>query len=60
MLLDYIYDIHKNLDKIDWNSTITVRDRSIKMFKIKLPEWEEGKVLVMDSPFAQTNAAHLL
>ena len=41
MLLDYICDIHKNLGKIDRNSTITIRERSIKMLKIKLPEWEE-------------------
>ncbi|MGF7145628.1 hypothetical protein HNQ56_004071 [Anaerotaenia torta] len=41
MLLDYICEIHKNLGKIDRNSTITVRERSIKMLKIKLPEWEE-------------------
>lgn len=41
MLLDYICEIHKNLGKIDRNSTITIRDRSIKMLKIKLPEWEE-------------------
>ena len=41
MLLDYICEVHKNLGKIDRNSTITVRDRSVKMLKIKLPEWEE-------------------
>lgn len=41
MLLDYVSEIHKNLGKIDRNSTITVRDRTIKMLKIKLPEWEE-------------------
>jgi len=41
MLLDYIADIHKNLAKIDRNSSITVRGRSIKMLKIIIPEWEE-------------------
>lgn len=41
MLLDYIEDIHNNLGKIDRNSSITVRDRSIKMLRIILPEWEE-------------------
>ena len=41
MLLDYIAEIHKNLGKIDRNSSITVRGRSIKMLKIILPEWEE-------------------
>ena len=41
MLLDYIEDIHKNLGKIDRNSSITVRGRSIKMLRIILAEWEE-------------------
>jgi hypothetical protein len=41
MLLDYISEVHKNLARIDRNSTITIRGRSIKMLKIKLPEWEE-------------------
>ncbi|MEG1992124.1 MAG: hypothetical protein RR056_01960 [Acetivibrio sp.] len=43
MLLDYIEDIHKNLGKIDKNSTITVKDRSLKMLKLTLPIWEEQK-----------------
>ena len=41
MLLDYIEEIHKNLGKIDRNSSIPVRGRSIKMLRIDLPEWEE-------------------
>ena len=41
MLLDYIEDVHKNLGKIDRNSSITVRGRLIKMLRIILPEWEE-------------------
>ena len=41
MLLDYIEEIHNNIGKIDRNSSITVRGRSIKMLRIKLPEWEE-------------------
>ena len=41
MLLDYIEDLHKNLGKIDRNSSITVRGRLIKMLRIILPEWEE-------------------
>ncbi|MDD4113601.1 MAG: hypothetical protein PHC56_11330 [Herbinix sp.] len=41
MILDYIEEIHKNLGKIDRNSTITVRGRSIKMLRVILPEWEE-------------------
>ncbi|NLZ83132.1 MAG: hypothetical protein GX915_05670, partial [Clostridiales bacterium] len=45
MLLDYIEEIHKNLGKIDRNSSITVRGRSIKMLRIRLPEWEEQESL---------------
>ena len=41
MLLDYVEDLHKNLGKIDRNSSITVRGRLIKMLRIILPEWEE-------------------
>ena len=43
VLLQYIQEVHENLGKIDRNSTITIRDRNIKMLKIKLPEWEEEK-----------------
>ena len=39
---DYIQEIHNNLGKIDHNSTITIRDRNIKMLKIQLPDWEEN------------------
>jgi len=45
MLLDYIEEIHKNLGKIDRNSSITVRGRSIKMLRIRLPEWEDQESL---------------
>lgn len=45
MLLDYIEEIHNNLGKIDRNSTIPVRGRSIKMLRIKLTEWEEQESL---------------
>ncbi len=41
LLLEYVHDVHRNLDKIDKNSTITVRERSIKMLRIRLPKWEE-------------------
>ncbi|BCN31344.1 coiled-coil domain-containing protein [Anaeromicropila herbilytica] len=41
MLLGYIEDVHNNLGKIDKNSTIKVRDRSIKMLRIILPDWKE-------------------
>ncbi|BBF42833.1 DNA double-strand break repair Rad50 ATPase [Lachnospiraceae bacterium KM106-2] len=45
MLLDYVHEVHDNLGKIDRNSTIQIRGKSIKMLKIILPDWEEGKVL---------------
>lgn len=43
LLTDYVKDIHENLGKIDRNSTIQVRGRSIKMLSIRLPEWEENE-----------------
>lgn len=43
MLLDYVLEIHKNLDKIDRNSTITVKERAIKMLRIQVPSWEDNK-----------------
>ena len=42
LLEDYIKEIHINLGKIDHNSTITIRERAIKMLKIQLPDWEEN------------------
>lgn len=41
ILLEYIRDIHKNLDEIDKNSNIRIRERYIRMLKIELPIWEE-------------------
>lgn len=43
VLLQYVQEVHENLGKIDRNSTITIRDKAIKMLKIKLPDWEEEK-----------------
>lgn len=45
LMEDYIKDVHENLGKIDYNSTITIRERPIKMLKIQLPEWEENESL---------------
>lgn len=39
-LMDYIYEIHDNLGKIDRNSTIPLRGRPIKMLRIIVPDWE--------------------
>ena len=43
LMEDYILEIHRNLGKIDHNSTITIRDRNIKMLKIQVPDWEENE-----------------
>lgn len=45
LLEDYIKEVHQNLGKIDQNSTITIRERPVKMLKIQLPEWEENEGL---------------
>lgn len=43
LLEDYIREVHQNLDRIDANSTITIRERPVKMLKIQLPVWEENE-----------------
>lgn len=43
LLEDYIREVHQNLDRIDANSTITIRERPVKMLKIQLPEWDENE-----------------
>ena len=45
LLEDYIREVHRNLGKIDHNSTISIRSRPVKMLKILLPEWEENENL---------------
>lgn len=45
LMEEYIKEVHQNLGKIDANSTIVVRKRSLKMLKIQLPEWEENENL---------------
>lgn len=42
---DYVKEVHGNLGRIDRNSTIAIRDRQIKMLKIKLPDWEENEAV---------------
>lgn len=41
LLSDYCQDVHNNLGQIDSNSTITIREKSIKMLKLQLPDWTE-------------------
>ena len=45
LLEDYIQNIHKNLEKIGRNSTIKIREKSIKMLKVILPIWEDNEKL---------------
>lgn len=45
LMEDYVKEVHNNLGKIDANSTITVRERPLKMLRIGLPEWEENAEL---------------
>ncbi len=42
-LLDYIRDVNSELDKIDSNSAIPVRDRTIKMLTVSIPSYSENE-----------------
>ena len=42
---EYLKEVHENLSKIDRNSTITVRERPVKMLKIEVPDWTENENL---------------
>ncbi|MGN0158619.1 MAG: hypothetical protein ACI39W_05700 [Brotaphodocola sp.] len=43
LLEEYVREVHQNLGMIDRSSTITIREKPIKMLKIQLPEWEENE-----------------
>jgi len=45
LLEDYLRDVHMNLGKIDHNSTITIREKPVKMLKIQIPDWQENEAL---------------
>lgn len=45
LLEEYLQEVHRNLGKIDDNSTIAIRERPVKMLKIQLPSWEENESL---------------
>lgn len=45
LLEDYVKDVHSNMGKIDNNSTITIRERQIKMLRLQIPDWEENEGL---------------
>jgi len=40
LLLDFVERIHESMGKIDQNSSIQVRNKSLKMLKLKIPDWE--------------------
>ncbi len=44
-MMQYIYEIHEHMGKIDRNSTVTIHEKPIKMLKIDLPNWEEQEKL---------------
>ncbi len=43
LLEEYLLQVHRNLGNIDQNSTISIRERPVKMLKIQLPSWEENE-----------------
>lgn len=43
LIEEYLKEVNQELGKIDHNSTINVREKSIKMLKIGIPEWEENE-----------------
>lgn len=43
LLQDYVREVHAQLGKIDSNSSIMVRGRSIKMLRLELPDWLENE-----------------
>ena len=45
LLEDYIKEVHSNMAKIDNNSTITIRERPIKMLRLQIPDWVENEGL---------------
>ena len=45
LMEEYIKEVHRNMGMIDHNSTITIREKPVKMLKIQLPEWEENENL---------------
>ena len=42
-LEDYLFEMHRELDKIDKDSGIMLSERTEKMLKIEIPRWEENE-----------------
>lgn len=53
LLSEYCQDVHRNLGQIDSNSTITIREKAVKMLKLQLPDWagQEGMYQLKLSDF---------
>ena len=45
LLEDYVKEVHSNMAQIDNNSTITIRERPIKMLRLNIPDWETNEGL---------------
>lgn len=45
LLGEYVHEVHQNLCRMDQNSTITIRDKNVRMLKITLPDWEKNESL---------------
>ena len=62
LLLDYVFEIHKQLGLIDQNSSIPIRGKNIKMLRITPPKWEDhqGIYQVRMNDFVQTLTTHCL
>lgn len=43
--LEYVKDVNDNMGRIDKNSTVTIRGKSLKMLKITVPYWEDNQEL---------------
>ncbi len=41
LLSEYCQDVNNNLGQIDSNSTITIRDKAVKMLKLQIPDWTQ-------------------
>ena len=42
-ILEYIEEVHLNIEKIDDNSSITINNKRLKMLNIKVADWEVNK-----------------
>lgn len=43
LLEEYVKEVNRNMNLIDRNSTITIRNKSVKMLKIEIPNWDENQ-----------------